>query len=249
VAANLALAWARMGAQVGILDADIYGPSQPLLLGVEGAKPATTGQRIIPVQAHGVKLMSLGLLIDAGRPAIWRGPMVTQALTQLLTGTEWGELDYLVLDLPPGTGDLQLTLAQKVPVAGAVIVTTPQPIAVADARKGLVMFGKVGVAALGVVENMATHVCSHCGHEEAIFGSGGGEQLAREAGVPFLGRLPLDARIREEADSGRPTVVAAPGSPRAASYMEFARRTAAVLAMRPRDRSGAFPGVVVERTQ
>jgi ATP-binding protein involved in chromosome partitioning len=249
VAANLALAWARMGARVGILDADIYGPSQPLLLGVEGARPETREQRILPVQAHGVKLMSLGLLIDAGQPAIWRGPMVTQALTQLLTGTEWGELDYLVLDLPPGTGDLQLTLAQKVPVAGAVVVTTPQPVAVADARKGLVMFGKVGIAALGVVENMATHVCSHCGHEEAIFGSGGGEVLAREAGVPFLGRLPLDMRIREEADSGRPTVVSAPETPRAASYMEFARRTAGVLATRPRDRSGAFPGVVVERTQ
>jgi ATP-binding protein involved in chromosome partitioning len=249
VAANLALAWARMGARVGVLDADIYGPSQPLLLGVSGAKPETREQRIIPVQAHGVKLMSLGLLIDAGQPAIWRGPMVTQALTQLLSGTEWGELDYLVLDLPPGTGDLQLTLAQRVPVAGAVVVTTPQPIAVADARKGLVMFGKVGIAALGIVENMATHVCSHCGHEEAIFGSGGGEQLAREAGVPFLGRLPLDARIREEADSGRPTVAAAPDSPRAAGFIEFARRTAGALASRPRDRSGSFPGVVVERTQ
>ncbi len=247
VAANLALAWGRMGARVGLLDADIYGPSQPLLLGVEGARPETREQRIIPVQAHGVKLMSLGLLIDAGQPAIWRGPMVTQALTQLLTGTDWGELDYLVLDLPPGTGDLQLTLAQKVPVAGAVIVTTPQQIAVADARKGLVMFGKVGIATLGVVENMATHVCTHCGHEDAIFGAGGGEALAAEGGVPFLGRLPLDARIRAEADAGRPTVVAAPDSARARTYLQFARRTAGVLATRPRDRSGAFPGVVVER--
>jgi ATP-binding protein involved in chromosome partitioning len=191
--------------------------------------------------------MSIGLLIDAGQPAIWRGPMVTQALTQLLTGTEWGELDYLVLDLPPGTGDLQLTLGQKVPVAGAVVVTTPQQLAVADARKGLVMFQKVGIEVLGVVENMATHVCSHCGHEEQIFGSGGGEQLAAECGVPLLGRLPLDAQVRAESDAGRPTVLAAPDSPRARAWLQFARRTAGVLATRPRDRSGAFPGVVVER--
>jgi ATP-binding protein involved in chromosome partitioning len=247
IAVNLALAWAAAGARVGLLDADIYGPSQPLLLGVEGTKPETRGQRIIPVQAYGLKLMSLGLLIDAGQPAIWRGPMVTQALTQLLTGTEWGELDYLVLDLPPGTGDLQLTLAQKVPVAGAVVVTTPQQIAVADARKGLAMFTKVGVAVLGVVENMATHICSHCGHEDDIFGSGGGAALAAEANVALLGRLPLDARIRAESDAGRPTVVAAPDSARARAYVDFARRTAGVLAGRPRDRSGAFPGVVVER--
>jgi ATP-binding protein involved in chromosome partitioning len=247
VAANLALAWAAMGTRVGLLDADIYGPSQPLLLGVAGTKPETQGQRILPVQVQGLKLMSLGLLIDAGQPAIWRGPMVTQALTQLLTGTEWGELDYLVLDLPPGTGDLQLTLAQKVPVAGAVVVTTPQQIAVDDARKGLAMFSKMGVTVLGVVENMSTHLCSHCGHEEAIFGSGGGAALAKEAGVELLGRLPLDARIRAEADAGRPTVVSAPGTPRAAAFEEFARRTAGVLSGQPRDRSGAFPGVVVER--
>lgn len=247
VAANLALAWASAGARVGLLDADVYGPSQPLLLGVEGVKPETREQRILPVPVHGLKLMSLGLLIDAGQPAIWRGPMVTQALTQLLTGTEWGELDYLVLDLPPGTGDLQLTLAQKVPVAGAVIVTTPQEIAVADARKGLVMFDKVSIGVLGVVENMAMHVCTHCGHEEAIFGIGGGETLAREHGVPFLGRLPLDARVRAESDAGRPTVVAEPDSARARAYFECASRTAGALAARPRDRSGAFPGVVVER--
>jgi ATP-binding protein involved in chromosome partitioning len=247
VAVNLAAAWAAMGARVGLLDADIYGPSQPLLLGVEGVKPETQGQRIIPVQAQGLKLMSIGLLIDPGQPAIWRGPMVTQALTQLLTGTEWGELDYLVLDLPPGTGDLQLTLAQKVPVAGAVVVTTPQEIAVADARKGLRMFEKVAIGVLGVVENMSTHVCSSCGHEEAIFGSGGGEALAAECGVALLGRLPLDARIRSESDAGRPTVLSAPDTARAQAYREFARRTAGVLAGRPRDRSGAFPGVVVER--
>lgn len=247
VAANLALAWAAQGARVGLLDADVHGPSQPLLLGVEGVKPETRDQRIIPVQTHGVKLMSIGLLIDAGQPAIWRGPMVTQALMQLLTGTEWGELDYLVLDLPPGTGDLQLTLSQKVPVAGAVVVTTPQEIAVADARKGLRMFEKMGVRVLGVVENMATHVCSHCGHEDAIFGAGGGEALAAECGVALLGRLPLDSRIRAEADAGRPTVVAAPDTARGRAYLDFARRTAGVLATGPRDRSGAFPGVVVER--
>lgn len=248
VTVNLALAWARMGARVGLLDADIYGPSQPLMLGVEGTRPETNAeQRILPLQVHGVKLMSLGLLIDAGQPAIWRGPMVTQALTKLLTGTEWGELDYLVIDLPPGTGDLQLTLAQKVPVAGAVIVTTPQQIAVDDARKGLVMFSKVGIASLGVVENMATHVCTHCGHEDAVFGTGGGEALATEAGVPFLGRLPLDAQIGLESNAGTPTVVAAPDTPRARTWMDFARRTAGVLATRPRDRSGLFPGVVVEK--
>lgn len=248
VAANLAAAWAAMGARVGLLDADIYGPSQPLMMGVaEGTKPETREQRIIPVQAHGLKLMSIGLLIDAGQPAIWRGPMVTQALTQLLTGTEWGELDYLVLDLPPGTGDLQLTLAQKVPVSGAVVVTTPQEIAVADARKGLRMFEKVSVGVLGVVENMATHVCTNCGHEDAIFGSGGGEALAAECGVALLGRLPLDTCIGAESGAGRPTVLAAPDSARGRAYIDLARRTAGVLAGRPRDRSGTFPGVVVER--
>jgi ATP-binding protein involved in chromosome partitioning len=248
VAANLALAWAAMGARVGLLDADIYGPSQPLLLGVQGAKPdVRDNKRIMPVAAHGVQLMSIGLLIDAAQPAVWRGPMVTQALTQLLTETEWGELDYLVIDLPPGTGDLQLTLAQRVPVAGAVVVTTPQQLAVIDARKGLNMFEKVGVAVLGVVENMSTHVCSHCGHNDAIFGDGGGEQLARECGVALLGKLPLDPRVGSECDAGRPTVIAAAGTARAQPFIDLARRTAGVLAQRPRDRSGAFPGVVVER--
>jgi ATP-binding protein involved in chromosome partitioning len=248
VAVNLAVAWAAMGARVGLLDADIYGPSQPLLLGVSGQKPEVRdGKRIIPLTTQGIRLMSIGLLIDEGAPAIWRGPMVTQALTQLLNETEWGELDYLVLDLPPGTGDLQLTLAQKVPVAGAVVVTTPQEIAVADARKGLRMFEKVSVPVLGVVENMSLHHCSQCGHEEAIFGDGGGARLAQECGVALLGKLPLDTRIRAESDSGRPSVLAAPDSPRARAYVELARRTAGALARRPRDRSGAFPGVVVER--
>lgn len=248
VAANLALAFAAMGARTGLLDADIYGPSQPMLLGVEGQRPQTVdNKRIVPLEAHGLKLMSIGLLIDAGTPAIWRGPMVTQALTQLLADTNWGELDYLVIDLPPGTGDLQLTLAQKVPVAGAVVVTTPQEIAVADARKGLRMFEKMSIGVLGVVENMSTHLCSNCGHEDAIFGDGGGARLAEESGVALLAKLPLDTRVRAESDSGRPTVVAAPDSPRGQAYLELARRTAAELAKRPRDRSGSFPGIVVER--
>jgi ATP-binding protein involved in chromosome partitioning len=249
VATNLAVAWAAMGARVGLLDADVYGPSQPLLLGVPaGTRPETReDKRILPLTAQGVKLMSIGLLIDAGQPAIWRGPMVTQALMQLLTGTDWGELDYLVLDLPPGTGDLQLTLAQKVPVAGAVVVTTPQEIAVADARKGIAMFEKVSIATLGVVENMSTHLCSHCGHEEEIFGAGGGERLARETGTVLLGKLPLDARIRAESDAGQPSVLAAPDSPRGRAWIELARSTAGALARRPRDRGGAFPDVVVER--
>jgi ATP-binding protein involved in chromosome partitioning len=248
VAANLAAAWAAAGARVGLLDADVYGPSQPLLFGVQGVKPETRdNKRIIPVATGGLKLMSIGLLIDPATPAIWRGPMVTQALMQLLTETDWGELDYLVLDLPPGTGDLQLTLAQKVPVAGAVVVTTPQEIAVADARKGLVMFEKVSVGVLGIVENMSTHVCSNCGHEEAIFGSGGGERLAQASGVALLGKLPLDTRIGVESDAGTPTVLAAPDSARGRAYIELARATAGALARRPRDRGGAFPGVVVER--
>ena len=247
VAVNLALAWAAAGARVGLLDADIYGPSQPLMLGLTGQRPTTVdGKHIEPLMAHGIKVMSIGFLIDADQPAVWRGPMVTQALTQLLNETQWGELDYLVVDMPPGTGDLQLTLAQRVPVAGAVIVTTPQEIAVADARKGLKMFEKVSVAVLGIVENMATHVCSACGHEDAVFGAGGGERLARDSGVPLLGRLPLDARIRSESDSGRPAVVAEPDSARGRAWRDLARRTAGALARRPRDRSGMFPNVVLE---
>ena len=248
VAANLALSWAVAGARVGLLDADIYGPSQPLMLGLSGQRPHTLdGKRIQPLTAHGINVMSIGFLIDPEQPAVWRGPMVTQALTQLLGETEWGELDYLVIDMPPGTGDLQLTLAQKVPVAGALIVTTPQEIAVADARKGLKMFEKVGVTVLGIVENMATHVCSHCGHEDAIFGSGGGERLAEQNGTELLGRLPLDSRIRAEGDSGQPTVITAPESPRGVAMRDLARRTAGALARRPRDRSAAFPNIVVEK--
>jgi ATP-binding protein involved in chromosome partitioning len=247
VAVNLALAWAAQGARVGVLDADIYGPSQPLMLGLTGQRPsAPDGKHIKPLAAHGLVAMSIGFLIDPDQPMVWRGPMVTQALTQLLSDTQWGELDYLVVDMPPGTGDIQLTLAQRVPVAGAVIVTTPQDIALADARKGLAMFEKVAVPVLGIVENMSIHVCSNCGHAEHIFGAGGGARMAAQAGVRLLGELPLDARIRESADGGRPTVIDEPDSPRARLYLEMARRTGAVLARRARDRSIVFPSIVVE---
>ncbi|MEY4762863.1 MAG: iron-sulfur cluster carrier protein ApbC [Pseudomonadota bacterium] len=249
VAANLALAWAAAGARVGLLDADIYGPSQPIMLGVAGQRPSSPdGKRINPLLAHGVKLMSIGALVEPEQAMVWRGPMATSALTQLLSDTDWGDLDYLVVDMPPGTGDIQLTLAQRVPVAGAVIVTTPQEIALADARKGITMFQKVAVPVLGVVENMSLHVCSACGHAEAIFGEGGGDRLAAECGTELLGRLPLDARIRAEADGGMPSVVAAPDSARAKAYRDFARRTAVALAKRGRDRSSAFPKIVVEET-
>src|SRR6267154_3239490 len=249
VAVNLALAWAAQGARVGLLDADIYGPSQPLMLGLEGQRPsAPDGKHLQPLPAHGIVSMSIGFLVDAEQPMVWRGPMVTQALTQLLSETNWGTLDYLVVDMPPGTGDIQLTLAQRVPVAGAVIVTTPQDIALADARKGLKMFEKVSVPVLGIVENMSIHVCTNCGHAEHIFGSGGGERMAEQYGVALLGELPLDARIREEADGGRPTVVAAPDSPRAKAYFEMARRSAAALSRRARDRSSVFPKIVVEES-
>jgi ATP-binding protein involved in chromosome partitioning len=249
VAVNLALAWAAQGARVGLLDADIYGPSQPLMLGLAGARPSTPdGKHLEPLEAHGIKAMSIGFLVDAEQPMVWRGPMVTQALNQLLGETNWGALDYLVVDMPPGTGDIQLTLAQRVPVAGAVIVTTPQDIALADARKGLKMFEKVSVPVLGVVENMSVHVCSNCGHAEHIFGAGGGARMAAQYGVRLLGELPLDASIRTETDGGRPTVVAAPGSPRARCYLEMARRTGAALAQRARDRSSVFPKIVVEET-
>ncbi|HKD53748.1 MAG TPA: iron-sulfur cluster carrier protein ApbC [Steroidobacteraceae bacterium] len=249
VAVNLALAWAAQGARVGLLDADIYGPSQPLMLGLTGQRPTTPdGKHLRPLAAHGVSAMSIGFLVDPDQAMVWRGPMVTQALSQLLSETEWGTLDYLVVDMPPGTGDIQLTLAQRVPVAGAVIVTTPQDIALADARKGLTMFKKVSVPVLGIVENMSVHICTNCGHSEHIFGAGGGERMAREYGVRLLGELPLDAHIREETDGGRPTVVAAPDSARARPYLEMARRTAAALALRARDRSAIFPKIVIEET-
>ena len=249
VAVNLALAWAAQGARVGILDADIYGPSQPLMLGLEGQKPSSPdGKHLQPLMSHGLAAMSIGFLVDAEQPMVWRGPMVTQALTQLLSETQWGPLDYLVVDMPPGTGDIQLTLSQRVPVAGAVIVTTPQDIALSDARKGLKMFEKVAVPVLGIVENMSIHVCSNCGHAEHIFGAGGGARMAEQYGVALLGELPLDVHIREEADGGRPTVVAAPDSQRALAYFQMARRTAGALARRARDRSSVFPKIVVEES-
>jgi ATP-binding protein involved in chromosome partitioning len=249
VAANLALAWAAQGAKVGLLDADIYGPSQPLMMGLSGSKPVSAdGKHLTPLRAHGVEVMSIGFMIDQEQPMAWRGPMVTQALTQLLGDTNWGELDYLVVDMPPGTGDIQLTLAQRVPVSGAVIVTTPQDIALLDARKGLKMFEKVEVRVLGVVENMSVHVCSQCGHVEHVFGSGGGARMAAQYGVQLLGELPLDIRIREDADGGAPTVVAEPESDRARAYLQMARRTAARLSTLNKDYSRAFPKITVEAT-
>jgi ATP-binding protein involved in chromosome partitioning len=248
-AANLALAWAAQGARVGLLDADIYGPSQPQMMGLAGVKPQSTdGKHITPLRAHGVEVMSIGFLIDAEQPMAWRGPMVTQALTQLLGDTNWGELDYLVVDMPPGTGDIQLTLAQRVPVSGAIIVTTPQDIALLDARKGLKMFEKVEVRVLGVVENMSVHVCSNCGHVEHVFGSGGGARMAEQYNVHLLGELPLDIHIREQADGGTPTVAAEPRSARARAYLTMARRAAARLATLNKDYSAMFPKITVEAT-
>ena len=248
-AANLALAWARQGAKVGLLDADIYGPSQPQMMGLAGRRPdVVDGKRLTPLVAHGVAVMSIGFMIDAEQPMVWRGPMVTQALTQLLTDTNWGDLDYLVVDMPPGTGDIQLTLSQRVPVSGAIIVTTPQDIALLDACKGLKMFEKVEVRVLGVVENMSVHVCSACGHVEHLFGSGGGARMAAQYGVALLGELPLDLRIREDVDGGTPTVVSDPQSTRALAYLQMARRAAARLSMLNKDYSRAFPKITVEAT-
>ena len=247
-AVNLALALSAEGAKVGILDADIYGPSQPQMLGIEGRPESLDGKKLEPMTAYDLQAMSVGFLIDPETPMVWRGPMVTQALTQLLGDTNWQDLDYLVVDLPPGTGDIQLTLAQQVPVTGAIIVTTPQDIALLDARKGLKMFEKVEVRVLGVVENMSVHVCSNCGHSEHIFGSGGGARMAQQYGVQLLGELPLDIRIREEADGGLPTVVAEPGSARALAYLQMARRAAARLATLNKDYSSVFPKITVEAT-
>lgn len=246
-AVNIALALAEDGAAVGILDADIYGPSQPLMLGLTGQRPTSDdGKTMNPLRAHGLQVMSIGFLINADQPMVWRGPMVTSALNQLLHQTRWSDLDYLIVDMPPGTGDIQLTLSQQVPVSGAVIVTTPQDIALLDAQKGLQMFRKVAVPVLGIVENMSTHVCSKCGHEEPLFGSGGGRRMSEEYGVALLGQVPLDLSIREQTDSGTPTVVAAPGSAQAAAYRAIARNMAAALALQGRDYSRKFPNIVVE---
>ena len=247
-AVNLALALSAEGASVGILDADIYGPSQPMMLGIAGRPESKDGKHLEPMEGHGLQAISIGFLIDVDTPMVWRGPMVTQALEQLLKDTRWRELDYLVVDLPPGTGDIQLTLAQKVPVTGAVIVTTPQDIALIDARKGLKMFEKVGIPILGIVENMSYHVCPKCSHESHIFGSGGAEKMCREYGTELLGQLPLDESIREQADSGRPTVVSDPDGKAAEIYRRIARRCAVKIADSQRDMTSKFPNIVVQNT-
>ncbi len=247
-AVNLALALSAEGARVGILDADIYGPSQPRMLGISGKPDSPDGKSLQPMTNYDIQSMSAGYLIDEETPMIWRGPMATQALEQLLRETNWDDLDYLVVDMPPGTGDIQLTLSQKVPVSGAVIVTTPQDIALLDARKGLKMFEKVNVPVLGVVENMSTHICSQCGHEEHIFGEGGGARMAEQYDIDLLGSLPLDIRIREQADGGKPTVVADPDGALATSYREIARNIAARLSLQSEDSPSRFPKIVVENT-
>lgn len=248
VAVNLALALAAEGARVGMLDADIYGPSQPTMLGIEGKPESVDGKTLEPLENYGIQASSIGFLVDADQPMVWRGPMVTQALQQLLAQTNWKDLDYLLVDMPPGTGDIQLTLAQQVPVTGAVVVTTPQDIALIDAIKGLKMFEKVGVPILGIVENMAVHVCSNCGHAEHVFGAGGAERMSKEYGVEVLGSLPLDIRIREQTDSGRPTVVAEPDSEIARAYKAIARRVAIKIAEKAKDMSLKIPTIKVSNT-
>ncbi|HEY0200857.1 MAG TPA: iron-sulfur cluster carrier protein ApbC [Burkholderiaceae bacterium] len=246
-AANLALALAAEGASVGLLDADIYGPSQPMMMGISGKPESTDGKTMAPLVAYGVQVMSIGFLVEQDQAMIWRGPMATQALEQMLRQTRWSGLDYLLVDMPPGTGDIQLTLAQRVPLTGAVIVTTPQDIALLDARKGVKMFEKVGVPILGLVENMAVHVCSNCGHVEHIFGEGGGQRMATEFGIDYLGALPLDIHIREQADSGRPTVVATPDSAIAGTYKAVARNLAHKIAAKAKDFSAKFPTITISK--
>lgn len=228
-AVNVALAMAALGAKVGLLDADIYGPSQPLMLGVAEQRPEQRGQMLMPILAHGIKSMSMGYLVTEQTPVVWRGPMAGSALQQLLTQTEWGELDYLFIDMPPGTGDIQLTLSQKASVSGAVIVTTPQDIALLDAKKGIEMFSKVEIPIIGIVENMAIHVCTACGHKEHVFGEGGGERIANDYGVSLLGALPLALSIREQADSGKPTMISEPESEVAKLYLAIAAAIQAII--------------------
>ncbi len=242
---NLALALLAEGARVGILDADIYGPSQPTMLGISGRPGSPDGRTIEPMEGHGLQVMSVGFLVDADTPMILRGPMVTQALGQLLNDTRWDDLDYLIIDMPPGTGDIHLTLAQTVPVTGSVVVTTPQDIALIDAKKGLKMFEKVDIPVLGIIENMSVHICSNCHHEEAIFGQGGGEAMAKEYGVEFLGALPLDISIRTSTDTGTPTVAADPDSQVSAIYRKMARKVAATLSVKSKDFSGKIPNIVI----
>ncbi len=245
-ATNMALALSAEGAKVGILDADIYGPSQPRMMGITGKPESKDGKTLEPMVSYNIQTMSIGFLVDEETPMIWRGPMVTQALQQLLGDTNWHDLDYLVVDLPPGTGDVQLTLAQQVPVSGAVIVTTPQDIALLDARKGLKMFEKVEVPVLGIIENMSIHICNECGHEEHIFGEGGGQRMSEDYDVDFLGALPLDKTIREEVDNGRPSVIANPDGRIAQIYLDIARRTAAKLSLKSKNYAAKFPQIVIE---
>lgn len=247
-AVNIALALASQGARVGLLDADIYGPSVPIMLGLSGKPKSLDGKTMEPLVGHGLQANSIGFLIEEDSPAIWRGPMVTQALTQLLTQTNWNDLDYLIVDMPPGTGDIALTMAQKVPLTGAIIVTTPQDLALADARKGLRMFQKVNVPVLGVVENMSVHICSQCGYAEPIFGEHGGRDMAAEFNLPWLGALPLQLSIRTQTDSGTPTVVAEPQGEPAKAYHAIASALAANVAALPRDMAAKMPGVVVRKT-
>jgi ATP-binding protein involved in chromosome partitioning len=247
-AVNIALALAAEGANVGILDADIYGPSIPTMLGLSGLPESVDNKTMMPKMAYGLQTMSIGYLIDAGQPMIWRGPMATNTLQQLLRDTNWVDVDYLIIDLPPGTGDIQLTLAQQIPVSGAIIVTTPQDISLIDAQRGLGMFAKVNVPILGIVENMSMHICSACGHAEAIFGEGGGVAMSDKNKVDFLGSLPLDIAIRQCADSGKPTVVADPDGQAAQMYKAIARKAAAMLALKTKDFSTRFPNIVVQNT-
>ncbi len=247
VAANLALALAEEGARVGLLDADIYGPSQPAMLGVTGPPESKDGKTMEPLNAYGLQINSIGFLVDADKPVVWRGPMVTSAFNQLLRQTNWDALDYLIIDLPPGTGDIQLTLAQRVPVTGAVIVTTPQEIALRDAKKGLRMFKKVGIPILGVVENMGAYICSHCGHLAPIFGAGGGEQICTQYEVQFLGSLPLDMQLRAQMDAGYPPVTAQPEGEIARLYRDIARKVSVRITQQARDMRSKFPDIVVER--
>ncbi len=245
-AVNLALALSAEGASVGLLDADIYGPSQPMMMGITGRPKSNDGKTMEPMENHGLQVSSIGFMVNPDDPMVWRGPMVTQALQQLLEQTNWRDLDYLVVDMPPGTGDIQLTLSQKVPVTGAVIVTTPQDIALLDARKGLKMFEKVGIPILGVVENMSMHVCSNCGHAEAIFGEGGGAKMCADFGVDFLGSLPLAMAIRKQTDSGTPTVIADPDGTEAQIYKQIARKVAVKVAEKAKDMSIKFPTIVIK---
>jgi ATP-binding protein involved in chromosome partitioning len=246
-AVNLALALAAEGASVGLLDADIYGPSVPMMMGIEGRPDSIDGQTMEPLENYGVQVMSIGFLVAQDEAMIWRGPMATQALEQLLRQTNWRDLDYLIVDMPPGTGDIQLTLSQRVPMTGAVVVTTPQDIALLDAKKGIKMFEKVGVPILGIVENMAVHVCSNCGHVEHIFGTDGGKRMAAEYGMDYLGALPLNIQIRLQADSGKPTVVSDPDSEVAAIYKSVARQVAVAIAAKNRDFSSKFPSIKISK--